>query len=105
MNGKTLRTMLLVSTLAIVCITLNGCSSCNTGPVGKYQDANHIVTLQLDPGGKATISMGPLSTPATYTVDGNKITVDAQGDKTVFTVNADGSLEGPGMIGKLVKAK
>jgi hypothetical protein len=107
MNGKLQRTLLLVSVVAIAFLALNGCSGCNSGPIGKYQDANHIVTLQLDPGGKASISFGGLSMTATYTVEGNKITVDASGDKTVFTLNADGSLSGPpgGLIGKLEKVK
>jgi hypothetical protein len=108
MKRTLLRKMLLSSVMAIVCISLAGCSSCNTGVEGKYQDESHLITLELGPGGKGSIALGAMSSPATYTVSGNNITVvDEQGAKTVFTLNPDGSLNGPpnGMIGKMVKVK
>lgn len=95
MKGTLLHKMLLSTVIAILCITLTGCSGCNGGLEGKYQDESHLVTIELGPGGKGSFAFGAVSTPATYTVDGNKITIDVKGDKSVFTLNSDGSLSGP----------
>ena len=53
------------------------------------------------------MSTGPVSTPCTYTESGKTVTLVCEGDKTVFTVDDDGALNGPqgGMLGRLTKKK
>jgi hypothetical protein len=107
MNGKMLRTVLRVSTMATMCLVLNGCSGCNSGVQGKYQDESHIMTIELLAGGKASVAFGAIATPATYTVEGNKITIDVAGEKQAFMLNSDGSLSAPAgsPLGKLTRVK
>jgi hypothetical protein len=53
------------------------------------------------------LSTGPVSTPCTYTETGKTVTLICEGDKTVFTVDDDGELNGPrgGMLGRLTRGK
>lgn len=98
---------ILVVMIGFASIGLNGCSGCNSGPSGKYQDSSGALSVEFKGGGKATVTMMGMATDATYTVDGDKITVEVRGDKTVFTLNKDGSLAGPSgsLIGNLQKVK
>jgi hypothetical protein len=103
MNAKPLRKSVLYSLLAVICLTVI-VSGCGSGPVGKYQDANKLVTVELQAGGKAVVSMGPISGQGTWTISGNQITITVQGDSQVFTLASDGSITSTnGGLGKLVK--
>jgi hypothetical protein len=107
MNSPWMRKALLFSVLAGTGLAV-GCGSAN--PVGKYQDSDGAVTLELKDG-KASLSYGPIRLDGTYQVDGDKITVrPVVGDTNqtmVFVVNKDGSIDGPpgSQITKLQKAK
>ena len=51
--------------------------------------------------------MGALTAEGSYKIDGDKVIIDAEGDKIVLTRNSDGSLSGPkdSVIGRLTKQR
>jgi hypothetical protein len=106
MNSPWIRRALLVSVLAAATLAIG----CGSNPEGKYRDSNGSVTLDLK-GGKATLDYGRIRIDGTYTVDGDKITMRPTVGETsqtmVFTMNKDGSIDGPpgSDITKLRKAK
>jgi hypothetical protein len=106
MNSRWIRKALLVSVLAGVGLAV----ACGANPEGTYRDPDGAVTLQLK-GGKASMNVGPLHIDAAYNLDGNKLTLTPlQGDTRqtiVFTIDKDGSLDGPpdSMFPKLLKQK
>jgi hypothetical protein len=107
MNGSWIRKALLVSVLAGAGLA-TGCGGGDRD--GTYRDSAGAVTLELK-AGKAGLNYGQIHIDGTYTVDGDKITIHPTvGDTNqtmVFTVNNDGSIDGPpgSEITKLQKAK
>jgi hypothetical protein len=107
MNGSWIRAALLISVLAGAGLDA-GCGG--SGPDGTYQNTGGAVSLELK-GGKAALNEGSVRIDGTYTVNGDKITMrPTVGDTNqamVFTVNKDGSIDGPpgSDITKLQKAK
>jgi hypothetical protein len=97
--------MIVVLTGAALAI---GCG--DPGREGTYKDAAGAVTLELK-SGKAALNFGRIHIDGSYTVDGDKITLHPTvGDTSqtmVFTVNKDGSIDGPpgSEITKLQKTK
>jgi hypothetical protein len=93
-------------------VVLVGCGIYLSGCGGKvegntYTGNGGVVTIEFKSGGKAYVSTGPVSTPCTYEESGKTVTLICEGDKTVFTVDDDGALNGPqgGMLGRLTKKK
>jgi hypothetical protein len=83
-----------------------------TGCGGKLEGSTYagnggVVQVEFKSEGKAYVSTGPVSTPCTYTESGKTVTLVCEGDKTVFTMDDDGALNGPqgGMLGRLTKKK
>ena len=72
---------------------------------GTYTNTTGLVTLNLGSGGKVSMTMMGETKTGTYKVDGNRLTLDLQGDKLEFMINEDGSLNGPGFIGAMKKSK
>lgn len=72
-----------------------------------YVDNGSVVKIEFKSGGKAYLSTGPVTTTCTYSESGKTVTMICEGDKTVFTVDTDGALNGPpgGMIARLTKQK
>ena len=91
--------------LAAAAMFLTACGASVSG--NTYQDNGGVVQIEFRSGGKAYVSTGPISQPRTYTQDGNKVTLICERDKTVFTVDDDGALNGPpgGFLGRLNKKK
>jgi hypothetical protein len=85
--------------------SLTGCGDKVEG--NTYAGNGGVVQIEFKSGGKAYVSTGPVSTPCTYTASGKTVTLVCEGDKTVFTVDDDGALNGPqgGMLGRLTKKK
>ncbi|HYB62212.1 MAG TPA: hypothetical protein VEH50_12140 [Methylomirabilota bacterium] len=106
MNNRWIRKVLLVSVLAGVGLAV----ACGANPEGTYRDPDGAVRLQLK-SGKASLDVGPLHLDAAYKVDGDKLTLTPlQGDTRqtiVFTIDKDGSLEGPpdSMFPKLLRQR
>jgi hypothetical protein len=93
----------------IVIIALIGCLSlaaagCSSPVEGKY--SNGVMAVEFK-SGKAYVTMGFLTTEGTYQVEGDKIIIDAEGEKLILTRNPDGSLSGPkeSFIGRLTKQR
>lgn len=72
---------------------------CGSGPEGKYRDPTGTINVQFKDG-KAYLALGAYAVDGTYKIEGNKII--ARGDfgmmiasPLVFTVNSDGTIDGP----------
>jgi hypothetical protein len=107
MNSSNLRRAMLISLLAAVLVALG----CGSSPEGKYRDPTGSINAQFKDG-KAYIALGSYAVEGTYKIDGKKII--ATGDfglmipnPCVFTINEDGSIDGPknSMIPRLEKVK
>jgi hypothetical protein len=92
---------------ALLLFTIFG-FGCGGGVAGNtYIDNGGVVQVEFKSGGKAYVSTGPVSHTCSYTESGKTVTLNCDGDKTVFTVDDDGSLNGPqgGFLGRLNKKK
>jgi hypothetical protein len=95
-------------TLALAAVLCAFAAACGGKVAGNtYIGNGGVVQIEFKSGGKAYVSTGPLSTPCTYTESGKTVTLVCEGDKTVFTVDDDGALNGPqgGLLGRLTKKK
>ena len=82
-----------------------GCSS-NTKVEGTtYEDNGGVVKIEFKSGGKAYVSTGPATNECTFMQSDGRVTLTCAGDKTLFKVDDDGSLNGPpgGMLSRLTK--
>jgi hypothetical protein len=70
-----------------------------------YVGNGSVVKIEFKAGGKAFVATGPISTECTYSESGKAVALTCVGDKTEFTVDADGALIGPpgGMMARLTK--
>ena len=89
---------------AALSLMLAACGSSVSGST--YADNGGVVQIEFKSGGKAYVSTGPVSHTCSYTQDGKTVTLNCDGDKTVFTVDDD-ALNGPpnGFLGRLKKKK
>jgi hypothetical protein len=86
-------------------LVLVACGSSVAGST--YIDNGGVVQIEFKSGGKAYVSTGPVSNTCSYTQSGKTLTLNCNGDKTVFAVDDDGALNGPpnGFMGRLTKKK
>ncbi|MFY9803512.1 MAG: hypothetical protein WA211_17165 [Candidatus Acidiferrales bacterium] len=107
MNASWIRKTLFAVVLAGVALA----TACGGGVEGKYRDPSGTINAEFKDG-KAYIGLGAYAVDGTYKIEGNKII--ARGDfglmlpsPLVFTVNKDGSIDGPRdtMIPRLEKVK
>ena len=62
-----------------------------------YESNGGVVRIDFRSGGKAYFNAGPVSKACTYSQTGNKVIVNVERDRVVFTVDdEDGALLGPG---------
>ena len=96
---------LAVAALLICAVYLSACARKVEGAT--YSGNGGVVRVEFKSAGKASVSTGPVSTPCSYTEGGGTVTLVCEGDKTVFTVDDDGALNGPqgGFLGRLIKLK
>jgi hypothetical protein len=82
-----------------------GCGSSVAGST--YIDNGGVVQIEFKSNGKAYVSTGPVSHTCSYTQSGKSLTLNCDGDKSVFTVDDDGALNGPpnGFLSRLTKKK
>jgi hypothetical protein len=99
----------LSNTLSVVALVTLGLSAgCGSSVAGStYAGNGGVVQIEFKSDGKAFVSTGPLSHACTYSESGKSVTLICDGDKTVFTVDGDGDLNGPpdGFMGHLTKKK
>jgi hypothetical protein len=96
--------VLLVAILALVGFAV-GCGGNVAG--NTYADNGGVVQIEFKSGGKAYMSMGPMTNTCSYTESGKKVTLSCEGNALEFTVDDDGALNGPpgGMVSRLTKKK
>jgi hypothetical protein len=96
---------LSLAALLICSVCVTACSRKVEGTT--YSGNGGVVRVEFKSGGKAYVSTGPVSTSCTYTESGGTVTLGCEGDNTVFTMDADGALNGPqgGFLGRLTKQK
>jgi hypothetical protein len=72
-----------------------------------YEDNGGVVKIEFKSGGKAYVSTGPVTNTCSYEESGKSVTLTCERDKTVFTVDDDGELNGPpgGFLTRLTKKK
>ncbi|HTP43273.1 MAG TPA: hypothetical protein VMJ13_01850 [Candidatus Acidoferrum sp.] len=102
MKSTLARTIAFASLIAGSALTFAGCGS---GLSGTYTNPTGLVTLDVRSGGKASLAMMGESEDCTYDVDGKKMTLTCNKDKTVWNIHDDGSITGPGFVGTLSKKK
>ena len=78
---------------------------CTPGAEGTYSNENGSIVLDLKGGEKATLTFLGESKDCFYKQSKEQIQVVCGGDTTNFSVHEDGSLTGPGGIGRLQKSK
>jgi hypothetical protein len=95
MNRRWLASVLFV----ILCAGVSVVAGCGDSVEGKYRDPSGTLIAQFEDG-KAYLAFGAYAVDGTYKIEGNKII--AKGDfgmmipsPIVFTVNKDGSIDGP----------
>jgi hypothetical protein len=107
MKVSTTRKSLLVFILAGAALLV----ACGGGAEGKYRDPSGSINAEFKDG-KAYVALGGYAVDGTYKIEGDKII--ARGDfglmlpsPLVFTINKDGSIDGPRstMIPRLEKVK
>jgi hypothetical protein len=79
--------------------------ACGAGLSGTYTNPTGLVTLDLRPGGRASLTMMGENEQCTYDADGKNLTLICGRNKTVWGIHDDGSLTGPGFVGTLAKRK
>lgn len=87
---------------AALLLILCGCAD---KMAGTYSNATGLAMLDLKSGGKATLTMLGQTASCTYTSDDSQVEVTCGGDKSIFRLNGDGSLTGPGFMGMLKKGR
>jgi hypothetical protein len=95
---------LLVFAIGMLSLAV-GCGGSVKG--NTYADNGGVVQIEFKSGGKAYLSLGPTTSTCSYTESGKSVTLICESDKTVFTVDDDGALNGPpgGMVSRLTKKK
>ena len=93
-------------------IAMLGALATSVGCGGKvegntYEDNGGVVKIEFKSGGKAYVSTGPATNTCRYEENSKSVTLTCEGDKTVFTVDDDGDLNGPpgGFLTRLTKKK
>lgn len=101
--------VILSNALAIAMLgtlaTTYGCGGKVEGNI--YEDNGGVVKIEFKSGGKAYVSTGPATNTCSYAESGKTVTLTCDGDKTAFTVDDDGALNGPpgGFLTRLTKKK
>jgi hypothetical protein len=91
-----------------ILLTLGTAIACGGKVEGNtYEDNGGVVKVGFKSSGKAYVSTGPVTNTCKYEESGKTVTLACEGDKTVFTVDDDGDLNGPpgGFITRLTKKK
>jgi hypothetical protein len=88
--------------------TLSTATACGNKVQGNtYEDNGGVVKIEFKSGGKAYVSTGPATNVCSYAESGKTVTLTCDADKTAFTVDDDGALNGPpgGFLTRLTKKK
>jgi len=92
----------------VMLLTLGAAIACGGKVEGNtYEDNGGVVKIEFKSSGKAYVSTGPATNTCSYAESAKTVTLTCEGDKTVFTVDDDGDLNGPpgGFMTRLTKKK
>ena len=94
MNNMLFRNVTLAAILICVSYAI---AACGSSLKGTYSDASGNIVLELKSGGEASFSLITQIASCSYTVNGDKLTLDCKGElgKVILTIHDDGSLTGP----------
>jgi hypothetical protein len=82
--------------MAAVCLISLALIACGSSVDGTYQDPTGMLTVELKRGkASARVPFSEEAQEGTYKVDGDKVTIEIDGDALEFTRNHDGSLSPP----------
>ncbi len=95
----------LAMAMLVTLVTAIGCGGKVEG--NTYEDNGGVVKIEFKSAGKAYVSTGPATNTCSYAGNGKTVTLTCEGDKTAFTVDDDGALNGPpgGFLTRLTKKK
>jgi hypothetical protein len=88
---QTMRRVTACIAMAFACL-LGGCGSVSGHT---YHDNGGVVRVEFKSGGKALVSIGPMSHGCTYSESGKNVSLNCDGEKLNFTMQDDGALAGP----------
>ncbi len=86
-----MRNLLIVTLVTLL-------AACSQGPRGTYSDSAQLLRYTFEADGKASVSLLGQVQQARYVREGDTVTVHVPGSEgapVAFTVNEDGSLQGP----------
>jgi hypothetical protein len=99
----------LVVLLVVTCALGASCGSKGDPWLGTYANANGSITLDVKSGSKASITLMGQTMECPYTTKADQtLTLTCPDDppgKVDFARQSDGSLVGPGMMGRLAKSR
>src|SRR5207237_1992026 len=90
-NKFTLSNALVIAILGTLATAI-GCGGKVAG--NTYEDNGGVVKIEFKSAGKAYVSTGPVTNTCGYAESGKTVTLTCEGDKTAFTVDDDGALNG-----------
>jgi hypothetical protein len=93
MKKKFTRSNALAMAMLWTLATALGCGGKVEG--NTYEDNGGVVKIEFKSGGKAYVSTGPATNTCSYAENGKTVILTCEGDKTAFTVDDDGALNGP----------
>lgn len=98
-----LRKSILLAWLVMLSITTVACGA--GGLEGTYSTSAGNVVLELRSGGKANFTIMGETQACTWKSGDAKVVLTCKGDTVDFVRHDDGSLSGPGFVGRMTKSK
>lgn len=99
-----LRKSILLAWLAMMSIATVACGA-GGGLEGTYSTSAGNVVLELRSGGKANFTIMGETQACTWKAGDSKVVLTCKGDAVDFVRHDDGSLSGPGFVGRMTKSK
>ncbi|HWA45523.1 MAG TPA: hypothetical protein VHA10_20040 [Hypericibacter adhaerens] len=95
----------LVAVIAMGVLGLSACGKSNNVEGNTYLANGGAMSIQFKSDGKAAVALGPMTGDCSYVQKDKTVSITCEGEQADFTLNDDGSLNGPpdGMIGRLEK--
>lgn len=102
MNCLAVRKTLLISTTFCLNLALIGCGHSLSGTYSG-KGTGFLDKLHFKSGGKVELTFMGMTKEGSYEIEGNKVKVTNAGDTQVLTIDAQGCLDGGGLLGKYCK--
>jgi hypothetical protein len=95
----------LVFSAGVLLGALAALAGCGDGLAGTYVPDGFAIVQKVElKAGKAYVTVLGTTKEGTYTVDGDKVSINVAGDATVFTRDAKGCLDGGPLAGRLCRS-